>query len=239
MKLAALVAAGAPLVGCTWGNYDGNLGAFDAGLGGGTGTSSSTSSSTSSGTPISASGGRVTSDDGLFEVTFPPGSVDPNTVVFISGSAGPPSFCAVGVSCWSSAYLVVTSGSDIHQSIGLHFNLAKSGFNAPQAQAFLVAPGPQALPGVWPSDGSIEAVQSADIMSSALGPYAVVNAPGTVPHGPCGMTLDVCGPCALNCCAAASMPSPAGGVGESCMCTGGDLTCLMACVDSGEQETCP
>ena len=249
LQLAGVVVLSAG-VGCTWGTYDGR---YDASSDDG-GNRNDANVKGPSTLIESGLGGLVTSDDGLFTVAFPPGSLNTGTRASISrnlDASGLPQFCVTNnaVTCRSSAYTVTLTAepgggptSQLVGTIGVSFDLPKSGFNVPLNEAFLVKPGPQAMPGGWTSSGEVYGFLPADSSSSVLGPFAIVHAQGTIPSGQACAGNDACDPCARACCASSSAPSNSAGIHEACMCTGPSPStdqCLGKCVRTGSPQTCP
>ena len=205
-------------------------------------------------TLMPSAGGQLTSDDGLFTAVFFMGSVSTATRVSISRnlqSSGLPTFCAssMAVSCWSSAYTLTLATdpggtpAQLTNAIALEFALGPSAFGVPQTETFIVAPGPQgpqAMPGVWATNGNVDGVQSAN-GASTLGPYAIVHS-GTpaVPSSTACNGGDVCNACARGCGSSRLSPAPSAGIHEACICTGPSPSTdqyLASCV-SASSETC-
>lgn len=241
---------------CVWGTYDGHPNALgnDASLpDGATADGFSWPSQTFS----AGVGGKVISDDGLFSATIPPSSLNAAVQVTISRNldpAGLPQFCqGKSVSCWGSAYTVlvtpvISSSNALGGPFEVAFALSPKNFNIPQNEAFIVGPGPQALPGNWATSGDVVGVQAAQqgcagpCTNQVYGPYAIVHAPGAFPAAnACGK--GVCSACAQGCCSSAFAPPGGAGVHESCMCQGASPStedCMTACIKNEKPpaETC-
>jgi hypothetical protein len=233
------------LTACTWGTYDENA----------DGSTPSDSSVDADSGPAgvlinSSTGGVVTSSDGLFTATFPPGSLNGNSNVSIA-IVSLPSFCqSKGLSCWKSAYTITMASTQqfttqVVGTIRLAFHLSASSFVVVQTQTVIVKPNQQAMPGVWDDNGDVTGFQGSDQTTSKLGPYVITSAAGFVnAKTACSVSSsDVCGGCGDGCCVSPMSPAPSMGVGTSCMCPGNAQTesCIGSCITSGGPTslTCP
>jgi hypothetical protein len=244
-----ILIATACLGACTWGTYDGK------GVGGDGGNDKDSGADAfawPSQTIDPTVGGTATSDDGLFSVIFPTGSLNDRSDVTISRNFDAkdlPAFCKTkSVSCWQSAYAVTLKSSKgvgntfLTGTVRLSFNIGPSAFA--QNQTFIVKVGPdQSMPGVWPPSTKVVNAFEPAGSASYLGPYAIVNAFGQVSATTSCNGSNVCDSCAQACCPGQSFSAPpAAGIHESCVCAGPSPTtddCMAKCILTAGAGTCP